>query len=44
MKIPYFDPLKSYEENYKNGPFGDFGDGKKLKQTENPKYKISSSK
>lgn len=27
LKAPFFDPLKSYEENYDTGPFGPFSDG-----------------
>jgi len=28
MNVPFFDPEKSYEENYTKGPFGAFADGK----------------
>jgi len=24
MNIPFYDPLRSYDENYNDGPFGDF--------------------
>jgi dihydroorotate dehydrogenase len=27
IREPFYDPLKSYEENYEKGPFGDFADG-----------------
>src|SRR3989338_7435314 len=27
MLIPFYDPEKSYEENFKDGPFGAFADG-----------------
>jgi dihydroorotate dehydrogenase (NAD+) catalytic subunit len=27
LKKPFFDPLKSYEENWNEGPFNDFADG-----------------
>ena len=27
LKAPFFDPLKSYEENWNEGPFNDFADG-----------------
>lgn len=30
LKKPFYDPLLSYEENYEQGPFGSFADGKKL--------------
>lgn len=38
MQIPFFDPGKSYEDNYNEGPFGAFADGKDLKIPETPKY------
>lgn len=28
LKTPFYDPNKSYEENYEKGPFGAFADGK----------------
>lgn len=28
MHIPFYDPQKSYEDNFKEGPFGAFADGK----------------
>lgn len=28
LQQPFYDPLKTYEENYEKGPFGDFSDGK----------------
>ncbi|MGE5042453.1 MAG: diguanylate cyclase [Candidatus Levyibacteriota bacterium] len=30
LKKPFYDPLKSYEENYDKGPFSSFADGIKL--------------
>ncbi len=27
LQTPFYDPLKSYEDNYKQGPFGGFADG-----------------
>lgn len=33
---PFYDPTKSYEENYDAGPFSAFADGKKLEQTGDP--------
>ncbi|MFI5265241.1 MAG: hypothetical protein ACHQT7_00665 [Candidatus Levyibacteriota bacterium] len=29
---PFYDPLKSYDENYMEGPFGSFADGIKIKE------------
>jgi len=40
LHIPYYDPKKSYEENYDQGPFGDFTNKKKYKQIKNPQYKV----
>ncbi len=31
LNTPFYDPLKSYDENYAEGPFGSFADGKKIK-------------
>jgi dihydroorotate dehydrogenase len=28
LKTPFFDPGKTYKQNYEDGPFGDFGNGK----------------
>ncbi len=35
---PFFDPEKSYEENLKEGPFGDFGNGQALSDKTDPRY------
>ncbi len=35
---PYYDPSKSYEENYKKGPFGAFADKIIYKEKTGPKY------
>lgn len=35
---PFYDPLKTYEENYNDGPFGAFADGKVFDQTGEPQY------
>lgn len=32
MRNPFYDPLLTYGENYSEGPFGDFADGKIIKQ------------
>src|SRR5664279_1602475 len=44
MKTPFYDPELSYEDNYDDGPFGAFGDKKKLKQTGKPKYDFLGQK
>lgn len=33
---PFYDPTRSYEDNYENGPFGEFANGKKIKDPLNP--------
>ncbi len=38
MQTPYYDPKKTYEENFKEGPFGAFADGEIFKQEGEPKY------
>src|SRR5258706_11844573 len=35
---PFYDPLKSYEDNFHEGPFNDLADGKIYKQTGKPEY------
>lgn len=40
MIQPLYDPTKSWDENFDNGPFGPFGDGKKFKQEGNPGFKV----
>lgn len=47
MQNPFYDPTKTYDENYRNGPFGAFADGKDLRVEETPKseflgFKINS--
>ncbi len=37
---PYYDPKKSYEENFDDGPFGAFADRKKYKSQTAPKYSV----
>ncbi len=37
---PFYDPERSYEENYKSGPFGGFADGVVLQSVGAPKYSI----
>jgi dihydroorotate dehydrogenase (NAD+) catalytic subunit len=41
---PFYDPTKTYEENYEKGPFGAFADGKVFKQTGEPKYDFLGQK
>lgn len=41
---PFFDPEKSYEENYSEGPFGSFTDKKIYKQSGAPQYTVLGQK
>lgn len=38
MPAPFYDPKKTYDENYKHGPFGAFSDGKVFRQQGEPSY------
>jgi dihydroorotate dehydrogenase len=38
MLTPFYDPEKSYQENFEQGPFGAFADGKVLDNISEPKY------
>lgn len=38
MKIPFYDPEKSYEENFEQGPFGSFADGVVVENKSEKKY------
>ena len=38
MPIPFYDPEKSYEENFKEGPFGVFSDGEVIENQGEAKY------
>ena len=40
LKIPFYDSERTYEENYDQGPFGAFGDGKVYEQKGEPKGKF----
>lgn len=40
LHAPYYDPEKTYEDNFDKGPFGDFADGKKFENKDEPKYKL----
>jgi dihydroorotate dehydrogenase (NAD+) catalytic subunit len=44
LATPYYDPAKTYEENYDNGPFSEFADGKIFKQTGEPQYQYHGQK
>src|SRR3989338_2829999 len=41
---PFYNPEKSYEENYKQGPFGAFANGEVLKDEGEPKFEIFGRK
>ncbi len=38
LKAPFYDPERSYEDNFEKGPFNDFADGKVLHTEGEPKY------
>lgn len=38
IPTPFYDPAKTYEENYDEGPFGEFADGKVFEQVDGPQY------
>ncbi len=38
LKTPFYDPNKSYEDNYDLGPFGSFADGVTYKQGDEPTF------
>ncbi len=44
LQIPFYDPTKSYEENYEKGPFGAFSDGKIYRQEGEPSYNFLGHK
>lgn len=44
LKTPFYDPLKSYEQNYDEGPFGAFADGEVFKQEGEPQYDFLGEK
>lgn len=44
MQIPFYDPTKSYEENYDQGPFGAFADGEVFEQTGEPQHDFLGQK
>lgn len=38
LSAPFYNPTKTYEENYTNGPFGDFAKGEVFIQETEPQY------
>jgi len=38
LQTPFYDPERTYDENLKDGPFGDFADGKIFEQEGEPSY------
>ncbi|PIR82402.1 hypothetical protein COU20_02670 [Candidatus Kaiserbacteria bacterium CG10_big_fil_rev_8_21_14_0_10_59_10] len=44
LHAPFYDPLKSYEENYEAGPFGAFADGVRIEAREAPHFDFHGHK
>lgn len=44
LLTPFYDPTKTYEENFEKGPFGSFADGKVYKTKEEPLYEVFGEK
>lgn len=44
LKVPFYDPAKSYDENYNEGPFGSFADGMVYQQKGKPQYDFLGQK
>lgn len=40
LHVPFYDPEKTYEENFEQGPFGAFADGEIFKDAGEPKYEF----
>ena len=40
LHTPYYDPKKSYEENFDKGPYGEFANKKVYKNKGEPKYEF----
>lgn len=38
LRVPFYDPTKSYDENYEKGPYGVFSDSEVLKQAGEPAH------
>lgn len=41
---PFYDPQKTYEENFQEGPFSAFADGEKFEETGEPAYEVFKQK
>ncbi len=44
LQVPFYDPNKSYEDNYDQGPFGAFMDGKVFEQAGEPEHDFFGQK
>ncbi|MDP2649401.1 MAG: tRNA-dihydrouridine synthase [bacterium] len=44
LKTPFYDPQKTYEENFKKGPFGNFRNGKIFKDKSQPQFDFLGQK
>ncbi len=44
LQTPFYDPNKSYEDNYDDGPFGAFADGEMVSQAGEPQYDFLGQK
>lgn len=44
LQVPFFDPEKSYEQNFEEGPYGAFADGKVFEQAGEPEYEFFGNK
>ena len=44
MLQPFYDPEKTYEENFKEGPYGAFADGEVFEQKEKPQHTFLGQK
>lgn len=44
LHTPFFDPRKNYEDNFNEGPFGAFADGKVYEQEGEPEYEVFGHK
>ncbi len=44
LHSPFYDPEKTFEENFKDGPFGAYADGKVYKQKGEPQYDFLGQK
>lgn len=44
LHTPFYDPTKSYDENYSEGPFGAFGDGEVYEEDAEPQFELFGHK